>query len=532
MNSAPFNLKEAIWWQRERDRQADEACGDIARQVALRMDSRERLREPAKSRPLPGQIHYAAGRDRYSALPEYDDTTPIAPPFPAARVVESRRFADAEANFEAVSQEETGRAVKPDEFKRQQRERAEIRRQSHLLAHMLESGGTVAYRHDAFQLWIWHVHSLTAEQMPNFRRICFLPYIAAMVRASKLAALEFFLDRNPFSRFWTFTSGERVGIPWLRPRIEDLHARLNRLNKELIRRFGVEIVFRSTELGSVEFDAALNRNGDAGSIEFDADGQPLFHVHAHCVIHSRVGYIKPDRWKAMVDWVWSHWEHHWDAGQMIRNARECCKYVTKPGDMLKLSVPQLVAVEAALHGLRLVAPLGTLRREIAARKARKLCLRRKRTKDGMIWVEVEDHNKHLEQDLADQEAIFEMHRAKVIEREDARAGWEGTGKLPIARDPDAPICRVLARLAPAAGPAGRKEPRVIVGGNYFDRQRVMNHPLVVRLWASTVQQWEALRAEAIRVHTGTSTGERIEPMGFLHDIPERMRPPSEPVFAT
>ncbi len=530
MSRPPFSLQNALFFQKERDKAADAAVGDIRRLVSARLRARieaEKNRPQSSPRPFSGEIVYDPSRDGYVRLGDADDTTPIASPYNAKREAEHRRFMAAEADFAEVCEKETGMGYSPKELRRQTRERAELKRKSHLLAHMLESAGTVAYRNDAFQLWIWHVHSLTAETMPNFRRICFLPYIAAMVRSSKLAALEFFLDRNPFSRFWTFTSGLRVGIDGVGERVQDLHARLNRLNKELIRRFGVELVFRSTELGSVEFDADLRPQGDAGSIEFDENGEPLFHVHAHCVVHSRVGYIKPEKWDKMIAWVWDHWGNHWDAGQIIRNARECCKYVTKPGDMLRLSPPQLARLEKQLHGLRLVAALGTLRREIAARVEAGMCLRRKRTREGMIWTEVPDHNKHAEQDAADQKAFFEMHQAQVIERHDAHvAKWDRIGNPPPK--PDAPICKVLARLAPAAGPRGLKEPRVIVGGNVFDRRFVMNHPLVSRLWASTVEQWEAgLR---ISVHTGTPTGEP-EAMPFLADIPERMEPPGEPVFS-
>lgn len=346
----------------------------------------------------------------------------------------------------------------------------------------------------------------------------------------------------------------RVGIDGLRERIEALHKGLNRLNKELRRLYGVELVFRSTEMGSVEFDAANRPAADSGSIEYDENGNPLFHVHAHCVVHSLVGFIPKKRWTEMINWVHAHWPHHWDAGEIIRNARECCKYVTKPGDMVKLGEANpaaLAAVEKALHGLRLVSPLGTLKREIRARKDAGKCLRRRRTPEGMVWREAYDQNKHLAQDLEDQEAMFRLHQAEVIDRIDAkglavirredgddaifphaddRVGgirWAHTGN--VRRKSEAQICKVMARLAPAVGPRGLKEPRVIVGGTHLDRRAVINHPLVSRLWSQTVEAWEAGRA--IRVHTGTPTGE-AESMRFLADVPERMKPATAPVWET
>jgi hypothetical protein len=241
----------------------------------------------------------------------------------------------------------------------------------------------------------------------------------------------------------------------------------------------------------------------------------------------------------MVNFVHRKWEHHWDAGEMIRNARECCKYVTKPGDMVKLgerSPAALAAVEAALHGLRLVTPMGTLKREIRARKLAGRCLRRKRTPDGTIWREAWDHNKHAEQDKDDQDAMFKLHQAEVKDRIDAKGltgdgadapvgPWEHEGRL--RKKSDAWICKVMARLAPAVGPRGLKEPRVIIGGTHLDRKAVMNHPLVSRLWAQTVEAWHA--GLSISVHTGTPTGKPAS-FDWLADIPERSKPAEEPVW--
>lgn len=544
----PDAARRALTYQRQQDEKAElramyevpriqtKIAAEIAKEIAARKakDGNERSTEL-------DSIVYNPVSDSYVRVNEADDSTPTASFFDAKAHAAARRFSDAEADYSAVCEEETGMSVSPEEWERQKMERAEVRRQSHYLAHILENQGTRAYRDDAFQLWIWHVHSKVAESIPNFRRICFLPYIAAIVRSTKLAALEYFIDRHPFCRFWTFTSGQRVGIDGLRARIEELHTNLNALNKELRRLYGVELVFRSTELGSVEFDAANRPAADSGSIEYDENGNPLFHVHAHCVVHSLVGYIPKKRWVEMVNFVHSHWEHHWDAGEIIRNARECCKYVTKPADMVKLgekSPAALAAVETALHGLRLVTPLGTLRREIRARKEAGNCLRRKRTHDGMVWREVPDHNKHAEQDKADQEERFRLAGAELKDRIDCK-GAEGVdspirwaldtenGAAGMRKKSDAWICKVMARLAPAVGPRGLKEPRVIVGGTHLDVKTVMNHPLVSRLWAQTVEAWHA--GLSISVHTGTPTGEAVA-MPFLADLPERMKPASEPVW--
>lgn len=530
---ARLRARTLVAQERELDERENKRLGDLRPFVARSMARairRESENPGTASRPLRGEIVYDGGSDTYRMIGDADDSTPIATPFPAVREKEAREFREAEAEFAADCVAETGVAVSPEEYERQQLDRAEIRKQSHVLAHMLESAGTVAYRDDAFQLWIWHVHSLHAEKIPNFRRICLLPYIAAMVRASKLAALEFFLDRNPFCRFWTFTSGARCGIYEVGKRVSDLAARLNALNKELKRRFGVEIVFRSTELGTLERRADGTIDGGAGTVERDERGNVKFHVHAHCVVNSLVGFITPARWDEMIRFVWSFWGDHWDAGGMIRNARECCKYVTKPGDMLKLTPALLAVLEHQLHGKRLVTPMGTLKREIANRKAANKVLRRKRTREGIIWREVFSHNAHAKNDEARREEIFRLHQAERVEQMDA-AKWEHVG-TPRKAQRDLQTCAVYARLAPAVGPKRVKEPRVIVGGTHLCRRTINNHPLVSRLWSETVEQWEAgLRLAAISVHTGTTTGERVEPFDFMHDLPERCEPHSPPIFA-
>ena len=531
----------------EHSARADYDVGKIQRHLARKIREEidaQRAADARATRPAGDFIQHG---DRIASYPVgfVDDSfidpaatqeTDIAPRFDAKRAAENRRFQEAESLYLADCKKETGMGASPEEVTRQQSERSEIREQSHTLARILEGEGVQAYRNDAFQLWIWHVHSKVAESIPNFRRICLLPYVAAIVRSSKLAALEYFLDRNPFCRFWTFTSGVRCRLANLRPRIEYLHRKLNRLAIWLRKKWAVDLVFRSTELGSVE----LTEN--AGGIEYDADGEPLFHPHTHCVIKP-AGYMQPEKWDAMIREIWLRWEHHWDAGKLIRNARECCKYVTKPGDMVRLgrrSPAALARLEAALHGLRLVAPLGELKREIRGRKDAKMTLRRVRTPEGTVWNECPDHNKLAEQDEADREAMFELHQATIADRIDAKgltgdgidapelaARWEFEGSVgkPVVALP----CRVLARLRPAIGPRGIKEPRVVIGGEYVCRKTVMNHPLVSRLWAETAEEWSA--GCAISVHTGTSTGQQTA-ADWLADIPERMPPPSPPVWMT
>ena len=525
--------------------------------------------------PVGGQIVYDPARDRYVRIGDADDSTPLAAPYDPTRELEHARFDRAEKAFAQAVEDETGLCVEEHDWRERMAERAELLRQSHVIANKLECGGTQAYRTDEYQMHIVSIFSGHVEQIPGFRRICFLPAVAAMVRAQKLAALEYFLERHPFCRFWTFTGGKRVPLSGLRERVENLHARLNELNKELRRRYGAELVFRATELGSVETPASAGRArarrearaahrkaveaakaagqplpvwtraketqfaDEAGRLDRDeATGELLFHPHAHCVLRLPCR-LEKETWAEMLRFVWEFWGDHWDDGAIIKDAREACKYVTKPGEMANLEPAELCALEKALHGLRLVTPMGVLKKEIRARKDAGETLRRFRTPEGMVWRVVEDHNRQLS--TTDEEKDFnrEKRRQDRLDYLDAKlrvvspAGELVCVGRPHAGAPkrrsSAPLCRVVARCVPAAVASPLKEPRVVVMATRgaFSMETVRNHPLTVKLWNQGIQAWQAGRA--IRVHTGTSTGEQ-RTLTLLADTDERFAPATEPVW--
>ena len=561
----------------EPEKAAEMASAEV-RLVLRRLDQPKHQNTPHRrpeAIPVGGTIVYDPGRDRYVRIGDADDQTAEATPFDPAREAEVNRMREAESDFAGVVESETGLSVEENEWRERMEERRELVRQSHQIANKLECGGTQAYRCDEYQLYIWSVFSRHVEQVPAFRRICFLPSVAAMVRAQKLASLEFFLDRHPFCRFWTFTSGARVALPELRARIESLHKRLNALNKELRRRYGVEMVFRSTELGTVETAASAgsarqkraakiahrkavadanaagrpapvwtrakeNAHADeAGALERDASGALLFHPHAHCVVKLPCKMDK-ETWAEMLRFVWVHWGDHWDEGAVISDAREVCKYVCKPGEIAELEPKELCALEAALHGLRLVTPMGVLKKEIRARKDAGETLRRHRTPEGMVWRVAKDHNRGLSTSEEEKEFFRGKRRQDRLDYLDAktpvvnpatgdvlRVGIGHTGAP--KRKSALPLCRVMARLAPAAVASPLKEPRVVVMATRgaFRADVVASHPLTVKLWNQGIQAWEAGRA--IRVHTGTSTGEQ-RTLTLLHETDERFAPATEPIW--
>jgi hypothetical protein len=493
---------------------------------------------PVTPAPAPGRLVKTDAGWTRRPLDDARQSDPT--PYPHAAAVVRQTKAD--RDYLSRAKTTTGDAPGP-QHARQKRDRAILLSQSHELAQRLEKAGCPAYRKDGAGLWVWWVCSKQAEQLPQFRRICFLPTVAASVRASKLAALEFFIDSTRLPnganacRFWTFTAGKRVRVEQLRERIEWLHAKLNKLNQFLRRQWGIELVFRSTELGTLETGApgagpAQMEFGprdfsDSGEIEKDTDGAPLFHPHAHCVLYQSRGFMP--NWSDVIDSVWAFWKDDagdqliWNAGKKgqpgyVKNARELCKYVTKPGDMLKLTPAHLAATEAALHGLHLVCPLGALKKQIAARRNAGKILVRVPADGGTVWAEKDDWNKWLQEDEADKAARANLEDAALMTKETAAAARVDPPAAP--RDVNQPKAwtRIFARLDPAVGPSGVKEARVVVGGSVFHRPTVENHPLVARLWRQTVQDFECglaaerravmgapWRSDRINVHTGTPT---------------------------
>lgn len=278
----------------------------------------------------------------------------------------------AEMDFLADCTAETGAVMSPEKWEKMRKNRAKLREQSARIIALLAESNIPGKRSDTAKVFAYSVHSEHVEELPAYRRICLIPEVASMVRAPKLAALEYWLDRHPYARFWTFTTGERCGLDALGKRIKWLHRKLSKLNHELAR-FGAEIVFRSTEYGSLEKKTDfVSERLEGGGLEFDSTGAPLFHPHSHCVVVAHFGY-NPARWQALTQHVRDFWQSagrrlHCDFGEIIGNARECCKYVTKPGDLLKLTPAAIARLFEITYRAKLCQPMGSLAREIRIRK--------------------------------------------------------------------------------------------------------------------------------------------------------------------
>lgn len=238
---------------------------------------------------------------------------------------------------------ESGREIPAEAFQKKQAERALLMAQSIHIADMLESVGVKAYGES--KLTMVGLLSGIEEPLVDFRNIVFIPAVAKRKRNRMLGDLEYFIQNHPFSRMWVFTSGDRCPIDAVADRIKEVHRRISKLNaKPFMKAAGVSIVFRATELGSIQ------RVG----------GKPTFHIHCHAIIHMGRKLGK-DAWSLLLGKVREWWQFHFADARKIEMAREACKYVVKPGDLLELTGPELKALYEQLFKLHLVQALGPLR---------------------------------------------------------------------------------------------------------------------------------------------------------------------------
>lgn len=427
---------------------------------------------------------------------------------------EDRRFAhSAEGEFLALAKEKTGDTAPDEKLIEWRKANATLLAQTHAIAEKAATAGLDCYRATPFGLYRYFIHSRHVEKLPCFRRMMFLPYMAQQIRAPMVAALEYFLATKPFARMWVMSSGPRVPLCDVNERAKFLHGKISDLNaSQFMRAAGVEIVFRSTELGTPEF----NSNGhqvDGGEIETDENGQMYFNVHSHLIVVQK-NFIQPDAWKKLLQDVGNFWrgtdgkKMWWKDGSedergrhrsgRLVDAREVCKYITKPGEILKLTGDQIVALQEQLSRLKLMQPMGALAVQIKEREEKNLRLIRKRTPDGPVLREAKNWNRHNRRTATEKAQDY----VEKLERKGIEAG---------------DLMRVVARSMPTFGPSGVSEPTVTVMASRWNETAVRKHGLVDRLIRATWEEYAAGRA--IRVHTCTSTVLETRPFPFVADLP-------------
>lgn len=489
------------------------------------------------------------GMDEKGRVYRLDDSVTC---WPVDESPEIDRIRAANEVFNLVCERETGLLVDPARKEKKEREEKRLLAQTHRIAKKLESGGVAAYLASEWTIATYGVHSGERKTLPKFRRKTFLPFVAAKLREPRIRDLEFWLQHDDWARFWTLTGGKRVRLRDLRKAIKRLHRRIRHLNDaDFMKEAGVRIVFRSTELGTIETKRQLRKTKDgesymallddsgaeSGNIERDANGELWFHPHAHCLVHLEKGRLEPTAWSEFLVKLRAHWGDWMDDDGIVRNVREAVKYVTKPGEVEHLSAEELVALDAQLSRLHLVQPLGDLAAQIQERESAGLTLWPETTKDGRIWRVDLDPNKRGK-------SSKEKVRVKFAERPESGERFVGTfTEVQFEKEharqhaSDVDGCAVVARVSPGAASNYVKEPRVVVMFKRWDEKRVATHPLVSRLREYTRDAWlagcalaaaaPAEDADPIRVHTGTLTV--ADP---AHAAPPGRTPrPRDPQFA-
>ena len=282
----------------------------------------------------------------------------------------------AEYDYLELCSQSSGDEISQEDFEKRHSDRMELVNQTEFIADQLLKEGINVRLEDS--VYMVGVLSGKEIELKDYRNIKFLPVIAARKRAPMLKHLEHFMEENPYCRMWVLTSGPRTTLSNVRETIKKFHRRLSKLaSQKFLTERGIEVVFRSTELGEIEIQ----------------EGQPTFHIHAHVIVNVK-RRLKKAVWSDTLSRLKSYWKHHEKDAERILKVREACKYMVKPHDLKKLSSSQLVELMYATEGLHMVQPLRSLKEQIRDFHEKGLKLvRRKNPSEGKTWRAVRNWNR-------------------------------------------------------------------------------------------------------------------------------------------
>lgn len=384
---------------------------------------------------------------RVVPLPDFDDSPDIL-------MSEAPLVREAEETMRAADffDERTGEVIPAETFLLMRKRNQDMLRLSHSTAGKLNRCGIGGYQTGEFGMWMFDPVRYTLDphfgrhaiEQAKFRRCNFIPMIAQQKRRFIVKLLEYWLLRHPKARFWTFTSGERCTAADLRDRIQELNRRISKLNAEpWMKEAGVEIVFRSTETGSLVDEDGKERKNEKG--------EWLYHPHSHCMVQLKKGRIERRAWSALMSKVHDYMGAVWSEDGKIQDVRECAKYPMKPTDIERLNDAETAELFHALHGLHLVQPLGSVKemKEAILAAGDTLVWRRVQEKDGSLapkLVRAKNWNKHVK-------------RPEVEPETDAEAAAEAKEKA----------AKRLLEFNPSESDGGAKVIATLPPGPYFDR---------------------------------------------------------------
>jgi len=240
---------------------------------------------------------------------------------------------------------QTGACVSdlPTWSEREQRQRLQ-EQLTRRLAGVLERAGIPAHRAGSGFALVGLVTGGVKPAEQPYRRLHFLPGVAAALRAELANALELFLaTRARYARYAVMTTGQRCELDELRPRITRLSRLVSRWTCEVCAPLGIEVAFRS--------------------IELPCDDAKTFHVHAN-VVYWPTRNIPKKAWKRFLRRTRAFFDAHWQDNGRLKEVREVVKYVMKGDDVARLADNDEADVAELYHqlaGLHLVQPLGPFR---------------------------------------------------------------------------------------------------------------------------------------------------------------------------
>ncbi|KKK75041.1 hypothetical protein LCGC14_2877720, partial [marine sediment metagenome] len=349
------------------------------------------------------------------------------------------------------------------------------------VAEVLTAGGVNPFRDGEGFALVGLVSGKFKPTEQEYRRIHFLPTVAASLRAEIANALDLYLALNGrYARYAVMTTGQRCTVSDVRSRLVWLHRTISRWHHEICAPLGIEVLFRAAEL--------------------PCDDAETFHVHAN-VIYAPSRYLRPREWRRFLRQTRAHFGTHWHDNGKLEDVREAVKYVMKGDQVARLAASSpavLVALYHQLAGLHLVQGLGPFRD-----------WRRALADVGQKVVAIHE--------LGGRKLIAVKRRERRPEDEpEASAG----DRLPATN-------RILSFGLPRAVFGPRKEPVALV--ERLDIGSFWRDPLVAEHARRAVHDWTAKgllplhkpaveASGAFTVHTSTTTDEPAEACAGAREV--------------
>jgi hypothetical protein len=446
-----------------------------------------------------------------------------------------------------ISARNSGQIMAPAAKAKRDAEKAEQRRLDQAIIDKLNAGGLDL--RGGRQMYFVHLCSGEVEVIPATPSCNFLPSAAARKRNPLLRHVGYFMGHfyrpdeayiaskgrrgraparvcGPELRMWVVDNGVDVTVEKVRAACQDLSRQISNLNaEEWFKALGLEIVWRSTELGSMTSTAKPRKKDGQWGVESvhdgrvqwfpcedegtakeyartllatlaklegfekrNKDGKWLYHPHAHLIVkmHRK---LTPDEWTTMLRRVQAFFPGRFQESGAIRKQREVCKYFAKHTDLERHSPAELVALYHAMHRLHLAQPMGELKREIRMFKDHKKRLAAVSGEDGGAAQLQIVNNWNAHADGEKDEDVEKMEEAAKL-------------------DSDGTPCNVLvARLSPMPDSQGVYEPVALVAGLTVPvRDFIESKPCLEAARGAAWDAWQAGRAlAAVSLDTTTVT---------------------------